>query len=171
MAPVKRWSGEIIVCVLLIASGCSGSTPPEQPEPLVLSFAENDGTVFFLRMKEVGPIIICCDIPGGAVEIKNSWSGPPPVGRAEGYAFAKDGRRMDFKLETTDGTRSVKFSVNGKEYDLAMGGLFLVRIKDKNTQVEQLKADLSAVPPDVESCKRFVRANPATSKLLGEGVD
>jgi len=168
MAPVKRWRGKTIVLVLLIASGCRGSP---QPEPPLLSFAEKDGTVFFLRLKEVGTIIICCDIPGGAGGIKNSWSGPPPVGKSEGYASAKDGRREDWKFETTDGGRSVKFSVNGKEYDLSSGGLFLVKTKGGKTEVEQLNQDLSAVQPDEESCRSFVRKDPAISKLLGVEVD
>jgi hypothetical protein len=170
MVPIKRWGGGVIVLVLVMASGCKGSPQPE-PDPPVLSFAEKDGTVFFLRLKEVGTIIICCDIPGGAGGTGSSGSGPPPVRKAHGYAFAKDGRRVDWELEITDGGKSVRFSANGNEYDLSRGGLFLVKTKGGKTEVEQLNQDLSTVHPDIEGCRNFVRTNPATSKLLGEGAD
>jgi hypothetical protein len=170
MVPIKRWGGRLSVLALLIASGCKGSPQPE-PGPPVLSFAEKDGTVFFLPWKKVGTIIICCDIPGGAGGTTTSGSGPPPVSKAEGYAIAKDGRRVDWKLEISDGGKSVRFSVNGKEYDLSRGGLFLVKTKADKMEVEQVNEDLSMVPPDIEGCRNFVRKNRRTSKLLGEDGD
>jgi hypothetical protein len=63
--------------------------------------------------------------------------------------------------------RTVKFSLDGKEYDLSKGNLFLVRTKGGKTEVEQLSRDLSAVNPDVESCKDFARKDPAVSKFVG----
>jgi len=164
MVPVKRWSGSIIVLVLLIV-GCWQSSPPLQPDEPVIS-SEKDGTVFFHRWRAGPTVMICCDIVGGRCEIGNSTSGSPLVLKVEGNASAKDGRRLDWKLETSDG-RSIKCWVNGKEYDISKGSLFLVKTKGGKMQVEQLNRDLSGIQADEESCRRFVRTDPAMSKLLG----
>jgi hypothetical protein len=69
--------------------------------------------------------MICSDIGAGTTSSKDSISGPPWVRKVEGFASSKDGRRFDWQLETSDG-RTVKCLVDGKEYDLAQGTLFLV---------------------------------------------
>src|SRR5438876_6171455 len=112
MIPVKRWSGSIIVLVLLIV-GCWSSSTLE-PDPAVISFGK-DGTVFFQRWRAGPTVMICCDIAGGGGEIGNRTSGSPLVLKVEGNASAKDGRRLDWKLETSDG-RSINCWLNGKEY-------------------------------------------------------
>ncbi|HJZ58808.1 MAG TPA: hypothetical protein VKE74_27950 [Gemmataceae bacterium] len=61
--------------------------------------------------------------------------------------------------------------MDGKDYDLAKGTLFLVRTKGGKTEVEQLSRDLSAVQPEPESCKTFAQKDPAVSQLLGKGSD
>jgi hypothetical protein len=168
MAPVKRGASEIALLVLLMASGCRFSPPPVQlqPESPAISFAEKDGTVHFQRWKDGRAFMLCCDIAGGAGSTGISMSGPPQVWKAEGDVSANDGRRLDWRLELTDG-RNLKCWVNGKEYDMSKGGLFLVKTKSGKTEVEQIDQDLSAVPADVEGCRSFVRKDPAISKLLG----
>src|SRR5262245_62244048 len=104
-------------------------------------------------------MMICSDTGEGTTSSKDSSAGPPWVRKVEGFAASKDGRRFDWQLETTDG-RSVKCRVAGKEYDLAKGALFLVKTKGGKAEVEQLSRDLSAVQPEVESCKAFVRKDP-----------
>jgi hypothetical protein len=166
MVPVKRWGGQIIVIMLLTLGGRRSSSQPESL-PLI-SFSEKDATVFFVGWKQ-GPIImICCDIAGAGCGTSDGYSGPPPVRQASGSASARDGRRMDWILERTAG-QSAKFWVNGKEYDLSRGTLFLVKTKAGKTEVEQLDRDLSAVQPDQESCKKFAQEDPAVSMLIGAG--
>jgi hypothetical protein len=97
-------------------------------------------------------------------------SGPPPIWKEKGFESSPDGRRFDWQLEKTDG-RSVNCQVDGKEYDLAKGTLFLVKTKGGKTEVEQLSRDLSAVKPDTESCKDFARKDSTLSKFLGTGND
>jgi hypothetical protein len=169
MAPVKRWVGKITLLMLLMASGCRPSPPTLlQPDSPALSFSDKDGTVHFQRWKDGRAFMLCCDVAGGASSTGSGSSGPPPVWKSQGSVSAHDGRRVEWKLEITDG-RNLKCWVNGKEYDLSKGGLFLVKTKGGKTEVEQVNQDLSAVPADVEGCKAYVRKDPAISKLLGIG--
>jgi hypothetical protein len=129
---------------------------------------EGSGSVVYLRWKDGPAVMICSDTQGGATSSGDSISGPPWVRKVDGVEASKDGRRFAWQMETTDG-RSVKCRVDGKEYDLASGTLFLVKTKGGKTEVEQLSRDLSPVQPEPESCKTFVRQDPAASKLLGQG--
>lgn len=114
--------------------------------------------------------MICSDIQGGASSSGENISGPPWVRKEEGFASSLDGRRFDWQLATTDG-RSVQCRLDGKEYDLSKGTLFLVKTKGGKNEVEQLSRDLSAVQPEVDSCKAFARKDPAVSKFLGMGAE
>jgi hypothetical protein len=174
MISPKRWAGLSFVLVLVglpVSSGCQQPAASQQPaSPAGLSLAEGGGSVAFLRWKDGPAVMICSDIQGGTSSSRDSVSGPPWVRKVEGSASSKDGRRFDWQLETTDG-RSVRGRVDGKEYDLAKGALFLVKTKGGKTEVEQRRRDLSAVQPELESCRAFVRKDPAVSKLLGTGGD
>src|SRR5262249_15265738 len=112
----------------------------------------------------------CSATEGGTTSSQDSISGPPWGRRVEGFASSKDGRRFDWQLETTD-RRGVKCRVDGKEYDLAKGALFLFKTRGGKTEVEQLSRDQSGVQREVASCTAFVRKEPAVSKLLGKGSD
>ena len=114
--------------------------------------------------------MICSDIQGAAGGLGERTSGPPWFRKEEGYTSSPDGRRFDWQLETGDG-RSVKCHLDGKEYDLSKGTLFLVKTKGGKTEVEQLSRDLSAVQPDFVSCTDFARKDAAVSKLLGTGAE
>ena len=114
--------------------------------------------------------MICGRTGGTSTSYTDGLSGPPWVRTVKGSVSSKDGRRVNWQLETTDG-RSVKCHVEGREYDLAKGTLFLVKAEGGKTEVEQLSRDLSAVQLEATSCKDFVRKDVAVSKLLGKGND
>ena len=114
--------------------------------------------------------MICSDIRGGQSSAGETISGPPYVRKEKGFKSSPDGRRFDWELETTDG-RGIKCRLDGKDYDLSKGALFLVKTKGGKTEVEQLSRDLSAVQAEAESCKDFAQKEPAVSKLLGKGSD
>jgi hypothetical protein len=59
-----------------------------------------------------------------------------------GYLLAQDGRKLAWSLSTQDGNRG-KVVIDGQEFDLQQGALFLVSAKDKPTRVEQVTIDPS----------------------------
>jgi hypothetical protein len=126
---------------------------------------EGRGSVVFFRWKDGPTVMICSDMGEAATTSAGTISGPPWAQKYEGSATSPDGRQFVWQLETTDG-RNVKCRVADKEYDLANGCLFLVKTRGGKTEVEQLSRDLSAVQPETESCRSFVRSDPAVSKLL-----
>jgi hypothetical protein len=115
--------------------------------------------------------MICSDFNPGSdkkpvhTSSKSSNDSPPLVSKEEGVQSAGDGRRLEWSMETSDG-RTVKCRLDGKEYDLAKGTLFLVRTKGGKTEAEQLSTDLSAVQTDAKSLEDFARKDAAVSKFL-----
>src|SRR5262249_23663243 len=61
-------------------------------------------------------------------------------GASHGKLHAKDGREIGWSCSTRDGT-SGSVVIDGQEFDLAHGALFLISTKDKPTRVEQLAID------------------------------
>jgi hypothetical protein len=116
--------------------------------------------------------MICSDFNPGADKKPVHTSGnssntyPPLVSKEEGVQSSGDGRRFEWSLETGDG-RAVKCRLDGKEYHLAKGKLFLVKTKGGKTEVEQLSTDVSAVSTDAKSIEDFARMDSAVSKFLG----
>ena len=158
----------IFLLCLITSSGCTRQQPPS---PTSLSMAIGSGTLVYYVWNEGRPaVMICSDIQGGAGGLEDHISGPPWVRKEKGYTLSSDGRRFDWQLETGDG-RSVNCQVDGKEYDLSKGTLFLVKTMGGKTDVEQLSRDLSAAKPETESCKDFARKDPTLSKFLGMGSD
>jgi hypothetical protein len=164
---IGRIGGLVVLGALALMSGCQSAQPAS---PIGQIVAIGDGTVSFLRWPDGPAVMICCDVQAGTSSQGDRISGPPWVRKVEGSVASKDGRQVNWEVETTDG-RSVKCRVDGKEYDPAKGTLFLVRTKGGKTEVEQLSRDLSAVQPVAESCQKFAENDPAVSKLLGKGSD
>ncbi len=172
MSLANNWGGRNLGLVLLCLVTSSGCTRQQPPSPTGLSMTNvGGGSLVFYRWDE-GPaaVMICSDIQAGASSEGERLSGPPPVRKEIGFISSPDGRRFDWQLETSDG-RSVNCQLDGKEYDLTKGTLFLVTTKGGKATVEQLSRDLSAVQPEVESCKGFARMDTAVSKFLGTGAN
>jgi hypothetical protein len=168
MSP-KRLPGRsfVLVLICLLASSCA-QRAPASPDSLYTTI--EDGSIVFFRWKDGPTVMICSDIQAGATSSGENISGPPWLRKEEGFISSVDGRRLDWQVETTAG-RSVKCRLDGKEYDLAKGTLFLVKTKGGKTEMEQLSRDLSAVQPDSASCKDFARKDAAVSKLLETAAD
>jgi len=101
---------------------------------------------------------------------EGSGSTSDPVHHQRGYAIASDGRRVEWQLETTDGKRAT-FRMQGQQYDLAKGRLFLVTTRGEGVQVEQLNRDLSTINPTVEGCEAFARRDPDVSRFIREATE
>jgi hypothetical protein len=73
----------------------------------------------------------------------SSSSASGPTGMTTGGELnALDGRKIAWSCTTADGTRGT-VTVDGQQFDLAGGGVFLVSAKEKKTKVEQLAVDMS----------------------------
>jgi hypothetical protein len=162
---IRKSAGLGLVLLWLAASGCR-QLSASKPTGVIVEVG--NGSVYLLRWKGGPAVMICSDVKGGTASQGEGWSSTRY--KAQASRSAPDGRRCDWELETTDG-RSVQCRVNGKDYDLADGTLFLIKTKGGKTVVEQLDQDLSAVEPDEKSCRDFAHKNPAVRKLLGLGAD
>ncbi len=74
------------------------------------------------------------------------------------YAQSDD-YRVDWYVETTDG-ESAQFSINAQPYNLADGTLFIITNSGEDTNVKQLKRDLSKVAANTEAVIEFGLADP-----------
>jgi hypothetical protein len=59
------------------------------------------------------------------------------AGASHGQLYAKDGRNIAWSCSTRDG-KTGNVIIDGQEFDLTDGALFLISTKDKPTHVEQL---------------------------------
>jgi hypothetical protein len=159
-----------VVLVSWLVSGCKGSLQGSQApaSPAGIQTTVGNGSVVFYRWQEGPTVMIWSDVTDGSSSSGASAGGPPWHCTVNGYKSAPDGRRFEWRLTTTDG-QTVQCFLDGKEYDLSQGTLFLVKTKGGKTEIEQLKQDLTAVQPDAESCKEFAEKDPAVSKFLGQG--
>jgi hypothetical protein len=78
---------------------------------------------------------------------------------------AGDGRIVQLKVVTTDG-KAWTVTVNGKEYGLDDGALFLVQTPDASGKVTQVKQDLSALLLTSETWQRLAKESPEVKEFL-----
>ena len=87
--------------------------------------------------------------------------------KVEGNLRYMGGTEIDWSCATQDG-ESGKVTIDGQEFDLTAGALFLVSTKDKTAHVQQLKTD----PAQLETCKAatkfldVMKANPQMADFL-----
>ena len=153
--------------VLLIAiTSCGGTTPPG---PNTAYVTIEDTAYTFLKWNEGLAVLIGYDIIEN-VETSNSGSTDDPIHRQEGHAIAADGRRVDWHLETEDGT-TASFTINDQQYDLTNGNVFLVTTKGGTTHVQHLSRDLSGIDPRPESVENFAQTDADVSRFVREASE
>jgi hypothetical protein len=104
----------------------------------------------------------------GRVTPGGSSSTASPVYTEYGSASAPDGRAYSWKLETADG-KTGKLTIQGQDYDLSKGALFVVRTKGGSVQVLQINRDLSALPDDLFQCHERLLKDAEVMKTLETG--
>jgi hypothetical protein len=112
----------------------------------------DQGSVY--RMGTV--FVVWSDAPGGG---GGSSSGSSQGVKCKGSLVGKDGRRIEFNCETTDG-KTGQVTVDGRPYNLADGNLFLVSTAEDQTRTKQLKRALREVKLERESLEAFGRNDP-----------
>ena len=103
----------------------------------------------------------------GSHEYDGSSSTSDSMFKQRGYAESLDGRRYDYQLQTTDEKTTV-FTIDGTEYDLSQGALFLITTKGGTTRIQQLNHDLSDVVPTNEGCETFAKQNLDVAEFISQ---
>ena len=86
-----------------------------------------------------------------------------PVHRSTGGAESKEGESYDWEIESID-ARIAKLTINGIDYEIDKGPVFVIRMKDKQPTVEQLDLDLSQITHGAD-CAAFIKENRQALKL------
>jgi hypothetical protein len=94
-----------------------------------------------------------------------SWSGGE--GKFRGQLHANDGGKIDWSCTTQDG-HSGKVIVDGHEFDLTQGALFLVSTTDKPTRVDQLAVAAGQLQAcsDAKKLPELAEADPRIAAFL-----
>jgi hypothetical protein len=88
-------------------------------------------------------------------------------GTSRGQLHTKDGQEIVWSCSTQDG-KSGKVFIDGQEFDLNQGALFLVSTKEKTTRVEQLVIDTGQLQAEsiVEKFPALANAEPRIATFL-----
>ncbi len=151
--------------LVIFLSGCgTGSTPPGASR---ISTSAPGMNIAFLRWKE-GLIVLFVDDVKGGHGSGGSGSTDNPVHVSTVSAGAPDSGGYNCQLETTDG-KSANCRINGKEFDLSNGTLFVIKAKGDQVEVHQLMRDLTKIPFDATGCRDPIEKDIEIRKLLGLG--
>jgi len=153
------------VALIVSVAGCSRRTTPPGADAIVTSAPGMN--IVFLRWKEGLTVLFVDDVKGGH-RASGSGSTDNPVQTEIVSAGSPDTGGYKCQLETTDG-KSAICRINGKEYDLSKGTLFVIKAKDEQVEVHQLKRDLKKIPFDAHDCKDPIEKDAEVRKLLGLG--
>jgi hypothetical protein len=122
-------------------------------KPYGQSVSSDDGVVV---------AIWCADTPGpNDATIEDAFFGYRFT--PKGFFTFADGKRIDWRWERPR-HKGGDFQIDGRRYDLANGGLFLVSAQDGRLRVTQLDADLS------QNLDALAKTEPKVAKFLAEAA-
>jgi hypothetical protein len=126
-------------------------------------------TVQYVPWGEGMLVAVWSDISGRAAGFRTEQHCTASPGRADWSASVKaeDGRAVKFKGITTEG-KPQTVTVNGKEYSLEDGALFLVRTRGGRVRVTQVKRDLSDLPPTSATWDQLAKESPQVKAFLAK---
>ncbi|MFN8443534.1 MAG: hypothetical protein U0175_22340 [Caldilineaceae bacterium] len=159
----KRIGYSLILVALLNLSACVSQTPPG---PTIYVNTIENATCNFYVWPQGLRLMLWTDIIDSTNHDGASRTGDP-IYRQKDFAQAKDGRRLDWQLETTNGITAT-LQIDTQQPDLADGMLFLVKTAGGSTEIQQLAYDLSSLPLSIESCQRVAEKDPAVSAFIQE---
>jgi hypothetical protein len=153
----------ILILLAIFLASCGRSTPPgansiwgtvEHTNYLLLDWPEG------LR------ILIWDDIFEGEHHYHSESSTGDPTFHLSGNAQSAAGQSYEYNLETRDGLQA-DFTIDGTQYDLEQGKLFLIHTAGGAMQVEQLDLDLSGLSPTYEGVEEFGQQTPEIAAMFG----
>jgi hypothetical protein len=165
---IMKWQFAAFVALLLVVTGAGCNRPPNagvvvrgpsgtatwnylpsggEPVPGI-----DEGSAYF-----AGELfVVWSDSPHGTSA--GSTDGPNGFS-ADGAITARDRRRIPFRASSRDG-QSGKVVIDGVEYDLAAGRLFLVATGADKVQVKQMANDLSGLRLEMPNFREFAKGEP-----------
>jgi hypothetical protein len=123
--------------------------------------------ITFLRWKE-GLMVLFVDDVKGDHSAGGSSSTSNPVHKASVSAGSSEAGGYECLLETTDG-KSAVCRINGIDFDLSKGALFVIKSQGEQVDVHQLKQDVTSIPFDTEKCREPIRKDEKIREILGLG--
>ncbi len=153
------------VALIISVVGCGTGTTPPGADTLYTSAPGMN--IVYLRWKEGLTVLFVDDVKGGHSS-GGSGSTDNPVYTKIVSAGSPDSGGYKCQLETKDG-KSAICGINGKDYDLSKGTLFVIKAKGEQVEVYQLKRDLTKIPFDTHDCKDPIEKDAEIRKLLGLG--
>ncbi|MBI3409731.1 MAG: hypothetical protein HY040_15430 [Planctomycetes bacterium] len=157
-----------LLLFLTLLAGCKSYTPPDCKGGIA---ALGDTTLQAVWRRDGLLVLVWSDIspksPGFGSEGGSSSSHSGSVGRTEWNSTVKsnDGRSVQLKAATSDGINWT-VAVNGTEYRLDDGAVFLVRTRGQAVKVIQVKQDISAMPPTHETWQRLPTENAEVQEFV-----
>lgn len=108
--------------------------------------------------------VVWSDLPNG-----QDTAGGGRAGRASyaGQHRATDGRRIEFRAETTDGTTG-SITIGDAVYDSTRGSLFLVSTQNDSCKVAQLDMDLHNFPKHQDQLIALAQSTEAIHRFFEE---
>ena len=153
------------IALVLAVAGCGPrSTPPGASS---IGTSAPGMAINYLQWKE-GLMVLFVDDCKGSHGSRGSGSTDNPVHVANVTAGSPEAGGYKCELETKDG-KSANCRINGKEYDLSKGALFVIKAKGEQVEVHQLKRDLTTIPFDTDDCKDPIQKDAEIRKLLELG--
>ena len=78
--------------------------------------------------------------------------------------MSKKARGVGYKRRKT-----ATFKIDGKEFDLTKGAVFVLKAKGDRVEVQQLNRDLAAITFDADACREFLKKDAEIQKIFGMG--
>ena len=153
------------VAAIISVAGCGTRTTP--PGASTMGTSAQGMNITFLRWNEGLKVLFVDDVKGGTSS-SGSGSTDNPVHTQIVSAASPDTGGYKCQLETKDG-KSAICRINGKDYDLSRGALFVIKAKGEQVEVHQLKRDLSTIPFDTDHGRHPLQKDAEIRKLLGLG--
>ncbi len=150
------------VLVLLALAGCANPTPPGCDAG---AWGAGGGSVLYMACEGRPLAVAWTDIPLTGT----SGTSSRVPGRAENTIAvgAEGGRRVELSAVTADGV-TWAVSLNGREYPLADGAVFLVRTGGGTARVTQVRRDVSGLPATAETWDRLAGEIPEVKAFVAE---
>jgi hypothetical protein len=158
-------SASVIAVALTITAwgalpGCSGhswSGGGDSSGGIEIEHRTCDGRVY---------LVVAADgCSGGSSSSESGPTGSTTGGRLN----AVDGRKIAWSCTTADGTRGTA-TIDGQQFDLANGAVFIVWAKDKKTRVEQLALDMAKLQggPVPQKLRALAETHPRIAAFFKE---
>lgn len=158
------------LCACTLAAGCFRviTVPPAAGFPgfNTGTYGTEGGTAWYLgRDGQLAAMVWCDREAGGGTSGTGSSSPSSATNSYEGRLNIQKGEAVVIACKTTNGVIE-HFSINGKEYDLSQGALFLVTTHEGRQDVTQLPQDLKDHPAESAGLKKLAESNKDIREFL-----